>query len=199
MALELTERGIGLELIQREVSKILYNELNDEIDAQATLWAQRDLDWNALTGQEPSVIELEHVDDLDFYLGHRPSLVKPEYPIERFPNVSVMSYTGRPLTALTEVIDQATNFQVTVDIETFVKAQTAYECDARNHRTAEAVHQIMTRNNKLNGLSLGWQNDPIVQNTDIMERQENISYGEDWFWQGTRIRYNLSRHTKLPS
>jgi hypothetical protein len=198
LALEQTERGIGLELIQREASKILIAELNDELDRQTLLWEERDEEWNMLTGQEPATISLEHVHEQDFFSGHKPSLVKPEYPLERFPNVSVMAYRGNPLTGF-EAIDQTSNYNIILDIEAFVKSEYELECDARTHRTVEAIHQVFTRNEALNGLSYGWVNDPLVQITDIMSRKANISHGEDWLWQGCRIRYNLQRHTRLPS
>jgi hypothetical protein len=194
MALEMTEAGVGLELIERKISLILFNELNDEIDLQQEKWVDRDSEWNILTGQEPSYVEVEHVEPNNFYQGHKPSIVK-NAPIAKFPNVSVMVYQARPLTS---VIDQASNFSVTVDIEMMVKGENEYVVNARVHRSVEAVHQVLVRNDKLGGLSFGWDNDPIIQITDIFSRKENTSHGEDWLWSASRIRYNLSRHARLP-
>jgi hypothetical protein len=195
MSIEMTEPGIGLELVERKVALVLFNELNDEIDLQQDKWVDRDEEWNILTGQEPSYVEVEHVEPENYYQGHKPSLVK-NAPIERFPNVSVMVYQGRPNTS---IIDQASNFNVTVDIELMVKGETEHLVNARIHRTVESVHQVLVRNDKLGGLSFGWSDDPIIQITDIFLRKENTSHGEDWLWSAARIRYNLSRHNRLPT
>jgi hypothetical protein len=55
----LTERGIGLEIIQLQAATVLVNEINDEIDRQQDLWTTRDLQWNQLTGQQPMKVMLD--------------------------------------------------------------------------------------------------------------------------------------------
>jgi hypothetical protein len=194
----MTERGIGTELIQTEVSKILFDELNDELDRQQELWADRDEEWQLLTGQTEGFVILEHIEPENFYRGHRPSLVKQPIPIEeKYPNVSVMAYQARPTG---DIVDQGSNFSIVLDIEILVRSKTSEsEADSRIQRTGEAVHQVLVRNENLNGLSFGWENDPVIQYTDIYLYPSEHSYGEDWFWQGSRFRYNLTRHSSLPS
>jgi hypothetical protein len=188
----LTERGVGLELVQREVASILYDELNPEIDLQQELWEDRDFEWNQKTGQESETI-IEHIDPQNFEIGHKPSLIKDPIPIDRYPNVASIVYQSNPSD---RVIDQATNMQPILDIEVLIKGETETQCDRRIHRTTEAIHQVMTRNENLNGLSLGWGNDPTITITDLFVTPYE---GKDWFYQGARIRYNLTRHTNLPT
>lgn len=198
MAIEMTERGIGTELIQTEVAEILFSQLNDEIDAQQGLWTTRDEEWQNLTGQTLGYVELELIDACNFHRGHRPSLIKHPLPIEDgYPNISVMAYQARPTP---EIIDQGSNFSIVLDIEILVRSKRSEEeVNSRIQRTGEAVHQVLTRNENLNGLSLGWENDPVIQYTDIYIYPSEQSHGEDWFWQGARFRYNLIRHNRLPS
>jgi hypothetical protein len=193
MAEEKTEEGIGLELIELEAGKILFDELNDEIDTQQEKWNARDEDWNTHTGQNPGYIVVEYIEPENYNKGHRPSLI--EAPKENYPNLSVMAYQARPVAL---PIDQASSFNVFLDIELMVKGETEYEVNARIHRTTEAVHQVLTRNEKLNGTSQGWENDPTIQITDCFKRRSETSSGEEWFWQASRLRYQLIKHSKLP-
>lgn len=197
MATDLTERGIGLELFQYRISEILLEQINDELDRQQELWVDRDKEWNDLTGQDLRVVYLEHFEPENIFRGHRPSLIESPPP-EKFPNISVMAYMSRPLN-FTDVIDQASNNNITVDIETSIKASSEAECDARKHRTVEAVHQVMTRNDRLQGISMGWDTEPVVQITDIYKRKEEGSYGDFWFFQMARLRYVAARHTNMPT
>jgi hypothetical protein len=196
MPFEMTERGIGLELIQRETCLILFQELNNEIEAQQALWVERDKEWNKLTGLDIKSTQLEHIKPENFHPGHRPSLIE-KLPKPNYPNISVMAYAGRPTNI---AIDQASNFSTRVDIELMVKSERSEgEVDRRAHRTTEAIHQVLARNENLNGLSLGWENDPIVQITDIFSRRESQGAGKTWYWQASRITYSLTRRTHLPS
>lgn len=190
-----TEAGIGLELIEREIALILFNNLNTEIDAQQAKWVARDVEWNDLTAQEPSEVIIELVEPQNFHKGHKPSLIENP-PRENYPNVSIMVYEARPTL---DIIDQASNFNATVDIEVMVKGDNELEVNSRIHRTVEAVHQVLVRNETLNCLSIGWENDPIIQITDIFKRREDTSYGRDWWWQASRMRYVLIRHNRLPN
>jgi len=195
MASEKTERGVGLELIQWQTTMILVENINAELDSIESIWEERDEEWNLLTGQEPSSVILEHISPEHIYKGHRPSLILESCPKERYPNISVMAYMARPITG---VVDQATNFEIMLDVESFVKGDTEGEVDARTHRTMEALHQVLVKNEDLNGLSFGWSNDPNVTITDIFTRKSTDN-NDNWFFQGIRLRYNLTRHARLPS
>lgn len=193
MGVDLVERGIGLELFENKIALILIDNINEELDLQQELWADRDTEWNQQTGQDPDYVLLELFESQNVYKGHRPSLV--ESPSEDlYPNLSVMAYQARPVG---ETIDQATNFSITIDIEVFVKGDSEGETNSRIHRSTEAVHQVLARNDKLDGLSIGWDNDPIIQLTNVF-KAKGIQSGTDFFWQGTRLRYSLTRRTRLP-
>lgn len=195
MAIELVESGTGLELIQLEVGKILYENINEIIDYYQELWQERDADWQSLTGQSNSGIVVEHIPETNIYLGHRPSLILESQPKEAYPNLAVMAYESR---TSDQIIDQASNSIVNVDIEIMVKSETSeVEADRRVHRTLEAVHQVLVRNHTLNGKTLGWDNDPTVSIGDIFIRREELSYGDEWYWQGGSMRYIVNRSTNL--
>lgn len=190
-----TESGIGLELIEREATLVLFNHLNNELEVQQIKWTNRDEEWNQITAQEPSEVRLELIEPWNFHKGHRPSLIENP-PRENYPNVSVMAYQGRPTE---DLIDQASNFEVMVDVEIMVKGDYEQEINSRIHRTVEAVHQVLARNEGLSCVSYGWNNDPNVQITDIFKRREDTSYGRDWYWQGSRMRYLTIKHNNLPA
>lgn len=190
----MTERGIGLELIQRKIAILLFENVNDEILAQEELWAARDKEWNKITGQDKRKVTLETIENENFHSGHRPSLIE-KLPRENYPNISVMTYSGKPTG---NKIDQATNYNVVTDIEVMCKSDLSEsEVDKRIHRTTEAIHQVFVKNENLDGLSFGWEDDPIIQITDIFSRREEKGHGKDWYWQAARIRYALNRHARL--
>ncbi len=190
-----SESGIGLELVQRQIALTLYNDLDAAIDEQQSLWQTRDENWAAATGSTPEYVEIEYVAAEHYYAGHKPSLIENPTPSD-YPNVAVMCYQGRPSA---EVYDQASNFVVNCDIEAMVKGASEAETDARMHRTTEAIHNVLTNNNRLDGLTSGWDNDPVIQITDIFKKREENSYGDEWFWQAVRLRYTTTKHNKLPS
>lgn len=195
MSLEMTERGIGLEVIERETALVLYQDLNEELIRQEEKWAERDTEWSSITGKEPSYVALEPIEEQNYHEGHRPSLIE-NLPEDNYPNVSVMAYRGRP----GKVIDQSSNFLIYIDVEIMCKSDTSEaEVNKRTHRTVEAVHQVLVRNQFLNGKSIGWEEDPDVALTDIFKRKRENGYGEDWYWQGAKLIYSLTRHSKLPA
>src|SRR5690606_21448403 len=125
--------------------------------------------------------------------GHRPSLI--EAKPEELPNLSFMAYIARPAE---DIIDQANNMRVTLDIEVMVKGDSEIETDRRIHRTCESVHQVFVKNESLGGYSLGWDNDPTINITDVFVRNEKSGHGKLWYWQVARITYLLTRHNRLP-
>lgn len=197
MGLESTEPGIGLELVQYEAAKILLENINAELSVVEAKWEDRDWNWAELTGSGlPSNISLEHVDPENVFPGHRPSLVT-NWPRERYPNISVMAYSGGDKPGAQ--VDQASNFRVFVDIETMVEGESEYVVDKRNHRTVEAVHRVLSQHESLNKTSLGFNGDPSVNLTDVIERKTEGSHGENWWWAAARMRYSITRHNRLPN
>lgn len=189
----ITARGFGLEIIEREVHVILFDQLNDELDVQEELWYQEDEEFGEKVGIDLGKTFLEHVPPENFYSGHRPSLLKGG--AENFPNVCVMCYAAVPI----DDIDQTQNWLVDIDIEVMVKSEIG-EADANRkiHRTVEAINQVMFRNDSINGYSIGYTGDPDVIITNIFYQNEEVSHGKEWWWMGARIGYNIIRHSKLP-
>jgi hypothetical protein len=127
-----------------------------------------------------------YVDAMNIQKGHRKSFVENPSP-DKYPNISVMAYQGRPVTL--DLVDQVTNFNITLDIETMVKGDSEAEVDMRGHRFVEAIHQVFVRNESLNGASYGWENEPVVQITDIFKRRENTGDGQNSF--GLRQEFDI--------
>ncbi len=194
--MSVTEAGIGLELIQFNAALILAEQINDELEVQQERWTNRDFEWATATGQDASKVELEWIDPTNIWKGHRPITIEQNVDQRIFPNISVMAYVSNPA-SLNDIVDQMSNTSPMLDIEVGIKGETEQIVDPRTHRTVEAVHQVLARNESLNGVSLGWDNDPVVRITDIYKRKSEGSYGEDWFFQLARMRYTLTRHTRI--
>ena len=195
MALELVESGTGLELLQLEVGKVLYENLNNEIDQYQSEWQTRDAEWQSLSGLGDPGVVVEYFEDQNFHLGHRPSLILNDVPKESYPNIAIMAYESRPTD---QIIDQATNVIAAIDIEFMVKSETSeLEVDRRTHRTLEAIYQVMINNSTLNGKILGWDNEPTTQISEVFLRLEDLTHGEHWYWQGARLRYMVNRSANL--
>lgn len=192
MAHALVERGFGLELVEREACLVLYRDLNTELDAQQALWTQRDIDFKSEIGHGPYEVTLEYVADENFNYGHRPSLIEnPAKP--NYPNVATMAYESNPIP---QPIDQGTNTRISLDVEIMVKSEIdELEVNRRIHRTLEAVHQVFMRNQNLNGVIMGFDNDPNVIITNVFLKPDE---GSVWYWQAGRLRYSVTRHTTYP-
>src|SRR4051812_37381303 len=109
---------MGMERVAREVLKILAAELNDELAAQEAAWTSLDADMNTWLGLTNEPTTLERVELDNFVLGHRPSFL--EAPIEKYPNVAVMSYMTRP--GGDNTMDQFFGLSTTIAIEVMCKA-----------------------------------------------------------------------------
>jgi hypothetical protein len=191
----ITARGFGLEEIERQVHIILYEQLNDELDVQEEIWYEDDEEFAATVGSDLGKTFLEHIEPHNFYSGHRPSLLQGKQ--DKFPNVAVMCYTAK--NEERDRIDQMQNWSVNIDIEVMVKSEeNEEEVNRRMHRTLEAINQVMFRNERLNGYSIGFISDPEVEMTNIFIQSEEVSHGENWYWSAAIMRYNIIRNSKFP-
>lgn len=190
----LTETGFGVEIIEREAIKILYEELNDEIIKVQDEWEDRDIEINQLTGEDPITVELELIEEENFYYGHRPSLV--EAPVDRYPNVCSIAESSDPSE---NELDQYNNYQVSLAIEIMCKSlYNESEVNRRTVRTAEAVNRVLMRNDTLNGQCEGFDFDPSLVLTNVFIRADHPQGDKDWFWRAARIDYSITRHADLP-
>jgi hypothetical protein len=196
----LSDPTMGMERLAREVLKILVAELNTELDAQETAWAALDQELATVLGIELAPTELEHVESPNFVLGHRPSFI--EAPIDRYPNVAVMSYMTRP--GGDQSMDEFFGLSTTIAIEVMCKAG-PYEredqsgdgeelVNRRTQRTVEAIFRVLTRNKTLHGLADQITTAPVVGISEVEERQDDISgRGGFFFWQAGRIELTVTR------
>lgn len=204
----IADKGLGLERIQREAFLVLFNKLNDEISILDSAWATLDQELSTATGRDFVAITLEQVEEFNFHLGHRPSLI--EAPIQRYPNVSLMAYQSRPEGI--NQIDQMDNITDRLFIECMVKS-TGYESsteevtdgqieaervvNARIQRMTDAVNNVIQSNRTLNGTVIEISASPSVLISDVFVRRENTSYGQRWLWQGSRLEYDISKLSHL--
>jgi hypothetical protein len=204
----LIDKGLGLERIQREAFLVLFNNLNEEIGLLETAWMTLDNELSVETGRDFDAITLERVEDFNFHIGHRPSLI--EAPIQRYPNVSVMAYQVRP-----EGVNQIDQMSQSLDrlfIEIMVKSpqyETSTEeatagqveaeriVNARIQRMTDAVNNVIQSNRTLNGTVQEIIGIPSVIISDVFPRAANTSYGQPWLWQGSRLEYEVSKLSHL--
>jgi len=192
--MELTESGFGNELIETEAIKVLYNNLNTELLAVQERWEERDVEINSLIGVEPVVVEQELVIEGNYHYGHVPSLI--EAPIENYPNVAAIADGADQAES---EIDQMNNYSIGLAIEIMCKSvYNESEVNRRTNRTLEAVHNVMMRNQTLNGLIEGFESDPSMQTSEVFTRRDHPQGDSDWYWRAGRIDYQITRHAVQP-
>jgi hypothetical protein len=192
--MELTESGFGMELIETEAIKILYNELNTELQAVQERWEERDIQINQLIGIEPVTVEQEFVVEGNYYLGNNPSLITS--PIDKYPNVCAICDSAEQSD---NEYDQFNNYDCVLAIEIMCKSlYNESEVNRRAQRMLEAVHNVMMRNSTLNGIIEGFNSDPAAALTDVFTRSDHPQGESDWYWRAGRIEYTISRHAIIP-
>lgn len=204
MAKQIIDKGLGLERIQREAFLVLFQKLNEELSILESAWATLDQQLSTATGRDFNAITLEAVEDFNFHMGHRPSLI--EAPIARYPNVSVMAYQSRA-DGVTQ-IDQMVQLSDRLFIECMVKSphyDTATDeamagqieaervVNARIQRMTDAVNNVIQNNRTFNGTIQEVTQIPNVLISDVFPRAEKTSYGPMWLWQGSRLEYEISK------
>jgi len=191
----LIESGFGLEIIETEAIKILAENINQELIEVEERWKERDLETNQALGILPITIELEHFKEGNYHMGHTPSLI--EAPIDKYPNIcSIASESA----ASESDYDQFNNYDISLAIEFIVKSlYNESEVNRRAQRTLEAVHNVMMRNQTLNGLIEGFDNDPSGVLTGVFTRSDHPQgSNNEWYWRLGRIDYMITRQAKVP-
>lgn len=205
---QIIDKGLGLERIQREAFLVLFKNLNKEQIQLDQAWATLDAQLSTETGREFDSIILETVENFNFHMGHRPSLI--EAPIQRYPNISVMAYQSRP-EGIAQ-IDQMASVSNRLFVECMVKSP-SYESNleevtegqieaervvnSRIQRMTDAVNNVIQSNRTLNGTIAEITQNPSVLISDVFTRRENTSYGQNWLWQGSRLEYEISKLSHL--
>jgi hypothetical protein len=205
---QLIDKGLGLERIQREAFLVLFNNLNQELQILESAWTTLDNQLAVETGRDFDPIALESVEDFNFHMGHRPSLI--EAPIQRYPNVSVMAYQVRPVSAnpidqmamnldrlFIEIMVKSPQFATSTEEATAGQIEAERIVNARVQRTTDAVNNVIQSNRTLNGTVQEIIGTPSVIISDVFPRAEKTSYGQPWLWQGSRLEYEVSKLSHL--
>ncbi len=208
MAKTLIDKGLGLERLQREAFLVLYKNLNQELSILESAWQTLDTQLAVETGRDFDTITLEPVEDMNFHMGHRPSMI--EAPIQRYPAVAVMAYQVRPEGVIQ--IDQMNQHMDRLFIEIMVKSpqyETTTEeasdgqieaervVNSRIQRTTDAVNNVIQNHRTLNGVVQEITQTPSVIISDVFPRAAHTSYGQEWLWQGSRLEYEVSKLSHL--
>lgn len=185
----------------RNTVTILFYGLNDEIDRLNADWAERDSEFFSMLGRDNPEVVCELVAETNFYFGHVPSLL--EAPIEKYPNVAVMSPNATPIATND---DHAEKANIRLWIEIMAKAQgddddlAAEAVNNRLMRMGQAVQVTMKAPpaRTLNGIvpKLG-QALPLITNGDVFVRRAEKGRGPRWFWQGARLEYIVEQWISL--
>lgn len=197
----LTDETTGLETLQRGVLQILHANLNTELAVQELAWMSKDAAFAASMNQVPIVISLEHIQDANFWSGHKPSLITrgPDY----FPSLTVMAYGSAGGGDIG--IDQAYGVADRVAVETLVKAGFYPDDDitgigesivnSRIQRTTDAVLSVLAHNRTIGGLVAHITETPQVLVSEVFAVTDDRS--GRWYWQGSRIDLTLTRVSQV--
>jgi len=188
-------KGIGLEDVSFAAFEALYDGLNYQLGVVQTERVPRDQKMAAMRNQEYQLVELERVESQNFFLGHVPSLILDETPVENYPVVSVMAYRADPDPS------DSSNDQMSVYVdrlytETIVKSspkEGEEMCNRRIWRTCDAIHRVLSLNQDLNGSIFGLGTSPTVIISEVFTRSYSDTDDTDWFWQAGRIEYGVSK------
>jgi len=185
--------AIGMERLQRAVTLLLIQNINNAIDAQNTLWGTRDDIFFTAVGRDQDPFVCEHIASDNIYSGTIPSLI--EKPNEFYPNCCVIAYIGSPISNSSDFVDC---YGITIAIEIMVKSESSEEeVNARIHRTLEAANSIMVTE-KHRGFPEGNDGAPIVPK---ISRPAMVTIGEIFikhsgtdpnartFYQGGSLNY----------
>ena len=190
----------GLEHIQRAAFYQIWDRLNWAIGVQEAAWAESDRALAEHMGIPHQAVEIERIakdDPINFYEGHRPSLIKA--PVEQYPNVSVWTVRGtaNPESAAS---DHTNVWNILLFVEVMCKSLTDEgTVNKRIVRTAEAVNTVMQQDPTLGGVATGFTTDVTPNLSDVFTRRENTSYGSVWHWQGARLEYVVRKDSVLPN
>lgn len=191
-----TSPNIGLGQLKREAFVVLLQALGEAIEQQNEYWVPYDEELATLRGIEYKPLEVELVLPENFYLGHNPSLINA--PVEKYPNVAVDA--DRAGSTLADDLDQAQMYAVNLYIEFMVKSEVSEEeVSDRADRMLDAINICMMSNRTLRGATHELGDTPTVQLSNVFVRDAETSYGEQWFWRGGRIEYEVIKVSQFPS
>lgn len=193
---------IGLEKIQRSALLLLFDHINDAIDAQETDWIARDVDFYGHLGRPAPDFSIEAIPPENFYPGHIPSLLDAadNGELDKYPNLSAIAYLARPQGWSD---DNADAYAETLAIEIMTKSRKSEEeVNTRTQRTIEAAHSVLLSEE---GRSLPTKygdeylvprlsTPPVVTIGDVFIVGIGGDPTDRWFWQGGRLEYTVDKY-----
>lgn len=201
---------MGLGVVARQALVNLMANLNDYIAEYEEAWHDPDRELASLRGQRYRPIEVERVDLSNFFDGHRPSILS--FPIERFPNVSVMADLSRGDNE-SQAADQWSVNSVSLWVEVFT-ASPRYKgpeggeeriwseevVNRRTERTLDAAVTTLLSDRTLGSLTseIGATPSSRLGNVQATRLKERERRGDPWLFQGARIDWAVKKDAELP-
>lgn len=193
----IAEPILGLEAIQRELFIVLFDQLNGAIDQIAEFMNPRDEGLAAHLGRDYEPTVVEHIENPNFYEGHRPSLI--DAPIANYPNLATWAVRTTP-TPDSALLDQMSVSRSLLYVEIMCRSdKDEGEANRRLLRTLEAVNLVVVSNPTLNGVVNEADSEPSVTISEMFTKKERSAYGPHWFWQGARLEYAVRKESAMPS
>lgn len=179
--------------IERAALKVLYDGLNDKIEAMEATWANADADFYESIGRQDPVFTIEKIEADNFYAGHVPSLI--EAPIDRYPNCSTICYFGRPQQSPD---DLGEIYHLVLRVEIMARSEREEEeVNARLERMLEAVHAVILADSDIGGTAMRIQGAPAQEKGDVFVRRQEAGMGPRWFWQGGALEYIVHKYVSF--
>lgn len=213
MALD-ASTSTGLEGVEREAFITLFENLNAEIDSVETYWDAKDEELAELRQTRLVPTYLERIERDNFHLGHKPSLI--EAPLNEYPNVAVMAAESSPASDQPDQYDILTNLLI---VEVMVKSPTVIPAGSQGQtltdqeradlhvaeevvnrrckRTTDAVLTVLRRDLTFGGTIPPLKGPPTSVVSDVFIRREKPGQGPIWFWQGSRIEWEIERPMEI--
>jgi hypothetical protein len=194
-------KSIGLEKVQRAVTLMMAENINNAIDEQNALWELKDQAFFDAMNQENPEFVVEYIAPDNFYSGTIPSLISA--PRSSYPNLCVIAYIATPRM---NTEDWGELYQLNLAIEIMVKSEKSeQEVNSRIQRTLEAAHIVLTSDKARripdeDGVGIVPQIavNPTATIGDVFVRHEGVgemSADPDarWFWQGGSLTYQIDK------
>lgn len=187
---------IGMERIQRAVTVLMVDHINEKLTSQQNVWSARDAAFFAATGRSDPGFTLEAIPAANIYSGTIPSLITA--PASGYPNICVIAYQGQPIG-----VDDDWNerYAITLSVEIMVKSLILEEeVNSRIQRTLEAAHNVLLSENArripdLDGepLCLQISQKPVVTISDVFVRHTNADPNARSFYQHGSLTYRVEK------
>jgi len=198
---------VGLEDIQRAAFYVFFEGLNNALTEIAEYWVDRDAAFDTRVGTKFAPVTLETVPVMNFFEGHKPSLILGGP--DDYPNLAVFAVQAAP-TGESSQFDTMDSWFISLRVEIMVKALIDQEeiVNRRIQRMAEATVLCIRRNPALGGAVTGIDAAPSVIISDVFAvrspgqgggYQAQGGDGSQFVWQGAAITFRVPKDSVSPS